>query len=298
MKQELLDKSLKREMTGADLETSLGVILEDSMEDYGLFSNYGITKLGELLSIDYKVLVKAQEEGKIKGLGKIKRAVHKYGCTLRGEYEELGISEEEALIPVSELEVCSRAKRALRRTGCIDVLGELLSTPYSKLANISSFGVKSQEDLKVYIESLGYNLQSSGESVEGIKERLRNDGEILVEDVIDSREIMLTLNRASIYTLDGLLERDFRSIPGIGEVFEGEIIQSLKGLKLDTPTQELSSGVISDKEAELVRLIQERNELRMRHVALVLEQAEVTAQLKEIKSRIKGASTGVQYGKK
>lgn len=298
MREELLKKSLKRELSDDDLSTSLSDILGDDFEKCGLYSAFGITRLGDLLSIDYKDLVKAQDDEKIKHLSRIKRAVHKCGCTLKGEYDDLGISEEETLIPVTELGVSSRVIHALKRSGCIDVFGELLSVPYSKLANISHFGAKSQNELKAYIKSLGYDLQDSGINVDMKKEQLRRDGEILVEDVIDSRLVMLTLNRAGIYTLDGLLERDLHSISGIGKMFEEEIIQSLKKLKLENLSQCTSSSDVAEMENELVMLQQRRNMLRMRKVALVLEQAEVNAELRAIKARISGINVGVQYEKK
>ena len=300
----LLKKSLYTELYEEDLETRLEDILEGDIEQYGLCSVFGVQSLGDLLEIDYDDLVEADKAGKIRNLGKVKRRLHKFGCTLKNEYASLGISEAEALIPVSEFDVSSRVIRALRSTGRIDVLGELLTVPYGELSYIRHFGAKSQKELKEYVESLGYNLCDTGTSVLDIKASLRSQGEILVEDVIDSRAIMLALNRAGIYTLDGLLDRDLRSIPGIGKIYQDDIINRLRDYaeKISGGEYGSSDDVVEERDSELTRLEEKRDTLRMRNIELVLEQAEVTNQLEEIKLQIKEKSskTGavVQYGKK
>lgn len=291
MKKELLEKTRKRELSESDLRTRLSVILGRELSEFGLYTTFGATRLEDLLEIDYEDLVQAEKEGKIRWLNSIKRYIHIYGCTLKGEFNHLGISEEEALIPIDALEVPTRVKTSLGRTGCINVLGDLLSTPYSKIERLRGMGGKTKEDLKVYIESLGYSLQNAGISVEEKKEQLESSGELLVERVIDSRKIMLALNRAGIYTVDELIERDFRTIPGIGETSEKEIVTNLK----DYVAQEHE---VDEKEEELERLTQERDSLRKRNIALVLEQREVTEQLNQVQASIRSKKTGVQYGKK
>ncbi len=293
MNKELLEKSRKRDLSESDLRTRLSEILSHSIRAYGLYETFGATRLEDLLEIDYENLVKAEKEGKIQWLNGIKRDLHLYGCTLKGEFAHLDLTEEEVLIPISALEIPKRVKSILRRTGCINVLGDLLTTPYEKIVGLRGMGKKAQEDLTVYLDSLGYPLPSSGISIAKKKADLEANGEILVDSVIDSRKTMLVLNRAGIYTVDELLERDFRTIPGIGKAYEQEIITSLKDYISTEKTEEEI-----EKESELASLTTERDRLRQRNIKLRLEQIEVTEKLRQVEAEIRSKKTGVQYGKK
>ena len=292
MKKELLEKSKKRELSKRNLRTRLNVILGHDLSEYGLYTTFSATRLEDLLGIDYETLVQAEKEGKIRWLNSIRRCVHIYGCTLKGEYNDLDISEEEALIPIDALEIPSRVKNVLKRTGYINVLGDLLSIPYSKIANLRGIGEKSETDLRLYLESLGYKDAEQRISVTERKAKLEEAGEHLVDGVIESRKTMLALNRAGIYTLDELLERDLSSIPGIGKVRQQEIVTSLKDYIYQENQEEL------EKESELARLSQEREALRRRNIELRLEQIEVTEKLRQVEADIRSKRAGIQYAKK
>lgn len=289
MKKELLQKTRKKELLESDLKTRLSVILS---HNHGLYTTFGATRLEDLLEIDYETLVQAENEGKIMWLNSIRRCIHIYGCTLKGEYSDLDISEEEALIPIDALEIPTRVKTALKRTGCINVLGDLLSVPYSKIANLRGMGEKSETDLRLYLESLGYNVTKQENSIAERKAKLEEAGELLVDGVIESRKIMLALNRAGIYTVDELLERDLSSIPGIGKVHQQEIVTSLKDYICQENQEEL------EKESELARLSQEREKLHRRNIELRLEQIEVTEKLRQVEAEIRSKKAGIQYEKK
>lgn len=294
MKEVLLKQSYKRELSDSDLRTRLSVVLVNNIDDYGLRSAFGVTRLEDLLEIDYNILEEAQRKGKIRWLDSIKRSLHRYGCVLKGEYDGLGITEEEALIPVKALQVNNRTKNSLLRSGKIYVLGDLLAMDPVELANINHLGKKSYDELCSYLAGLGYKVESLKDKNFDMKERLRENGEILVDDVIGSRKVMLTLNRAGIYSLDQLLAiDDVHSIPGIGNTMSGVVIDSLKSLSLVGETDESIEA-----NAELARLTKERNQLRMRKATLLVEQAEIDAKLKEVSSSINKMSGGIQYGKK
>lgn len=62
MKKELLEKSLKKELTESNLRTRLSVILSTNITDYGLVSTFNATRLEDLLKIDYKDLVQAEKK--------------------------------------------------------------------------------------------------------------------------------------------------------------------------------------------------------------------------------------------
>ena len=117
--------------------------------------------------------------------------------------------------------------------------------------------------------------------------------ELLVESVIPSKKTMYALNRAGIYTVDELLERDFDTIPGIGKTYYQEIVTSLKDYISEDKKQEQQR-----KETELENLTIERDRLRQRSIELRLEQIEVTEKLRQVEAEIRCKKAGVQYGKK
>lgn len=293
MKKELLEKSLKKELTENDLNTRLSIILSSNITDYGLESTFNAIRLEDLLKIDYKELVLAERHERIRGLKSVKRDIHLYGCVLNGEFEHLELTEEEALIPISALDIPKRIKSILYRTGTITVLGDLLSTPYSRLERLRGMGEKNLGELTSCLESIGYSITVLGKSVSARKKGLEENGERLVESIIPSRKIMLALNRAGIYTIEELLERDFATIPGIGKVYQQEIVTNLKGYISKDKTSEEQA-----KDEELSRLTAEKKQLQQRSIALRLEQIEVTEQLRHVEANIRSKKTGVQYAKK
>ena len=90
-----------------------------------------------------------------------------------------------------------------------------------------------------------------------------------------------------------LLEKDFRTIPGIGKTYQQEITTSLKDYISEDKKQK-----VQEKEEELVSLSQERDLLRQRSIELRLEQIEVTEKLRQVEAEIRAKKAGVQYGKK
>ena len=294
MKKELLEKSLKKEVTESDLRIRLSAILSSNITDYGLGSAFNATILEDLLKIDYKDLVQAEKEGKIRCLNSIKKDIHSYGYTLKGEFEHLELTEEELLIPILALEIPRRIKSILYRTGTITVLGDLLSTPYSRLENLRGMGEKNLGELTSYLESIGYPIQNPNNSVIERKRNLEATGETLVETVISSKRITQALHRANIYTIEELLEKpDFAVIPGIGHKSQKDLVASLEGYtSKETPQETI------DQENRLSALMQERQQLQQRNIALQLEQIEVTEQLKAVHASIRAEKKGVQYGKK
>ena len=292
MNKELLEKTLKKDLTESDLRTRLSVILGYDITDYGLVATFNAKRLEDLLKIEYNKLIHAERLGKIRCLKGIKRDVHLFGCTLKDEFKDLNLTDEEALIPISALDISKRVKSILYRTGYIYVLGDLLSTPYNKLEQLRGMGEKNLEELTSYLERIGYTIKISTPSVEQIKKELSESGEILVEQVIPSKKIMYALNRTGIYTINQLLEKDLETISGIGKVYQKEIITSLKDYISN------DKKIDEEKNKELVRLSKERDNLIQRNIELRLEQQEVTEKLRQIEAEIRSKKSGVQYGKK
>ena len=291
MKKELLEKTLKKDLTESDLRTRLSVILGYDITDYGLVATFNAKRLEDILEIEYAQLIHAERLGKIRCLKGIKRDVHLFGCTLKDEFKELNLTDEEALIPISALDISKRVQSILYRTGYIYVLGDLLSTPYNKLEQLRGMGEKNLEELTSYLERIGYTIKPLETSVEQIKKELSESGQILIENVVPSRKIMFALNRTGIYTLEQLLEKDLDTIPGIGKVYQKEIAIALK----EYITQDKK---INEEDQELVRLSKERDNLRQRNIELHLEQLEVTEKLRQVEAKIRNKKSGVQYEKK
>ena len=126
-----------------------------------------------------------------------------------------------------------------------------------------------------------------------VNTHLRENGEFLVDDIIESRRASLALNRAGIYSVDQLLSvEDVRCIPGVGNVFSLIILSSLREFSLGHNEEE----VISTGNEILDKLVDERNRLRVRKAALLVEQVELDSKLSEINNSIN--SIGVSYDKK
>ena len=287
MKKELLEKTLKKDLTESDLRTRLSVILGYDITDYGLVATFNAKRLEDLLKIDYAQLIHAERLDKIRCLKGIKRDVHLFGCTLKDEFKELNLTDEEALIPISALDISKRVQSILYRTGYIYVLGDLLSTPYNKLEQLRGMGEKNLEELTSYLERIGYTIKPLETSVEQIKKELSESGQILIENVVPSRKIMFALNRTGIYTLEQLLEKDLDTIPGIGKVYQKEIAIALK----EYITQDKK---INEEDQELVRLSKERDNLRQRNIELHLEQLEVTEKLRQVEAKIRNKKSKFQ----
>ena len=294
MNKELLEKTLKKDLTESDLRTRLSVILCHNIDDYGLKATFGAKRLEDLLKIDYSQLTHAERLDKVRCLRSIRRDVHLYGCTLKGEFNDLNLTDEEALIPISALNISKRIKSILYRSGYIYVLGDLLSTPYHKIEQLRGMGAKNLEELNEYLESLGYSIKVTGPNIDAIKKELSESGKILIEEVIPSRKVMFALNRTGIYTLDQLLEKDLETIPGIGKVYQKEIAEYLK----DYLSQDKKQDEDKNKDEELLKLSKNRDALLQRNIELRLEQQAVTEQLRQIEAEIRRKKSGVQYGKK
>lgn len=291
---ELLKHSMKRELRERDLNTKLSFLLRDYPEvASNLMNTFSIKSVRDLLGINYSDIVREEKKGNVSGLKIIRNFCHEFGFALNGEYEELGISDEEALVPITALEISKRCQKCLLRSGRCYCLGDLLSLDSNTIRNIRNMGEKTYAELVDYLGSLGYNLEPMEESFDEKKQQLREKGVFLVDDIIESRRVIQSLNRAGIYSLDQLLlVEDVRSISGVGKCFSSIILSSLREFSLDHSEDE----VISTGNEVLDKLVDERNRLRCRKAALLVEQAELDSKLSEVNNSIN--SMGVSYDKK
>ncbi len=293
--EELRKHSMKRELSEKDLDTKLMVVLSNIPDRAcELLTTFNVRYVKDLLEIDFCDLVFEERKGNICDLRNIRKCCHKFGFVLNGEYDGLDISDEEALIPITALELNQRLQKCLLRSGKVFCLGDLLSLDLNTLRNIRGLGDKGYRELSDYLGSLGYKLEPMSESVEDKKQRLKENGETLIDELIDYRKVTFALNRAGIYSVDQLLAvDDIRSISGIGDAYCSVIFDGLRTFCLGQSKDEISTG-----NEDLDKLIEERNKLRGRKAALLLEQVEIDSKLSSINSSINKMSVGVSYDKK
>ena len=293
--EELLKHSLKRDLTAADLNTRLGFILKDYPEHASKLVHYfNIRTVKELLEIDFKDLVVEEINGNISGLKSIRNCCHNFGFLLKGEYSDLDISDEEALLPITAFDISRRCKNSLLRSGKVQCLGDLLSLNSSSLINMRNLGIKGIKEICDCLSSFGYSLDYHDDSIDKKKQQLLEKGEFLVDDVIDSRKVNFALNRAGIYSIEQLLAvEDIKDIPGIGNAYSLIIFDSLKQFSFARCEENINSG-----NEVLDSLIATRDRLRSRKIELLLEQAEIDSKLSEINKSIDKFNVGVSYDKK
>lgn len=292
--EKLVTKTKKSELTDDVASQSLTNIFDFKQYDYRLSSFFKISTLGELLGIDYCKLVDACDRGHFDNLDYIRRKVHSLGFLLKGEYEDLNISDEVALISVTDLNIDSRLKRVLRNAGLF-YLGELLSVSLDEIVPKTS---KRYGPLRECLQKLGFELKSDSSEVEKKKEQLRADGEFMIDTMFPAAtKLQITLGNHEIYTLSQLLDRDIGSIPDIGPVYQGQIVDRLGRLSLDELNRALIDAEIDKRDRELYECQCRRNRLLMRKAALRVELANVDSQLAQLPTLVRNRG-GNLYVKK
>lgn len=292
--EELAKKSKKRELTDDIANGLLNEIFDSRQYDYRISSFFSISTLGELLDIDYSKLVEACDYGHFNNLDYIKRKVHSLGFLLKGEYADLNISDEVALISVNDLNIDSRLKRFLRSADLF-YLGELLSASLDEIVPKTS---KRYGPLRECLQKLGFELKSDSGEVEKKKAQLRGDGEFMIDTMFPAAtKLQITLENYGIYTLSQLLDRDIGSIPDIGAVYQGQIVDRLGRLSLDELNRALIDAEIDKRDRELYECQCRRNELLMRKAALRVELANVDSQLAQLPTLVRNRG-GNLYVKK
>ena len=277
--EELVTKTRKSELTDDAASQSLTNIFDLKLYDYRLPLVFNISTLGELLDIDYSKLVDAYDYGHFNNLDYIKRKVHSLGFLLKGEYEDLNISDKVALISVNDLNIDPRLKRTLRNAG-LGYLCELLSVPLDEIVSKNS---KNYASLRECLQSLGFELKSDSIEVEKKKEQLRADGEFMIDTMFPAAtKLQNTLAKQDIYTLSQLLDRDIGLIPEVGAAYQGQIVDRLGRLSLDELYRALIDAEIDKRDRELYEHQCRRNELLMRKAALRVELAIVDSELAQL----------------
>lgn len=140
---------------------------------------------------------------------------------------------------IQDLALPVRTKRRLCWHG-INTLQDLLNIDYQEIKHIKSIGEKHLIELRNYINSLGYQLLNEKLTTSEKREKLKNEGCVLLEDYNLSSQVYLTLYRNDIYTLDDLVEYGIKvyDLKGFGPNRQQELREKLQELNIQLENKE------------------------------------------------------------
>ena len=322
-------KSIRRDVT-EDLKNMSLDSLNIADEDIAILKSMGISTLGDLLGASTTQLYDRLKTGIFSRYCEIRNTVMDMGLLFtddHAEYEQLGISDDVALIPIRNLGLSPRVKKVLTR-GQIYYLGDLLARDFESLFSVRNLGEDGIVEIKKYIHSLGYSLKDEKLLLNEIKAEYKAKGIPMVQEELDlDGKTSGVLYRNGIYTVQDLINFGARvfELVGMGDVKARKLREALtsKGIKLSTefvftneensepiaimPTEKTVEQLkqentaiqlrISRKEklsAEYDRLIAERKELMAREQQLDEEIASKIAMLQSVNQK----EEGVNYGRR
>lgn len=318
-------KSIRRDVT-EDLKNRSLDSLNIASEDIAILKSMGISTLGDLLGASTTQLYDRLKTGIFSRYWEIRNTVMNMGLLFtddHAKYEQLGISDDVALIPIRNLGLSPRVKKVLTR-GEIYYLGDLLARDFESLFRVRNLGEDGIVEIKKYIHSLGYSLKDEKLLLNEIKAEYKAKGIPMVQEELDlDGKTSGVLYRNGIYTLQDLInfgERVFELV-GMGDVKAHKLREAItsKGIKVVFTNEENSEPIaimptetiveqlkqentaiqlrISRKEellAEYNRLIAERKELMAREQKLDEEIASKIAMLQSVNQK----EEGVNYGRR
>ena len=234
-------KSIRRDVTEDLKNMSLDSLNIDG-EDIAVLKSMGISTLGDLLGASTTQLYDRLKTGILSRYWGIRNTVMDMGLLFtddHAEYEELGISDDVALIPIRNLGLSTRVKNALTRKGQIYYLGDLLARDFESLVRIRNLGEDGIVEIKKYAHSLGYSLKDEDLLLKERKAEYKAKGIPMVQEELGlDGKTSGVLYRNGIYTLQDLInlgERVFELV-GMGDVKAQKLREAIasKGIKLST----------------------------------------------------------------
>ena len=180
-------------------------------------------------------------------LKQLSRLLHcEYNVCFNEEYEDLGLSKEETLTKIEDLNLNYAIVKALNYSGAY-TLGDLLSIEPQEFSRMRNFGDRKLKYLTDKMHMLGYSLKNEKTRRTEVKkselirvlEYLKNYGvEKLDEKFLNNPFNMYVLNVNGIYNVRDLInyESDVNNIFGISNAKQNEILTMMKelGLKCDS----------------------------------------------------------------
>lgn len=156
----------------------------------------------------------------------LKNTMHFNGLVFKDEYKDnIDIDENLAAIKLENIsEFPKKIYRVFYRNG-IYTLGDLLLTNYNDITKTDSYsskikglGNKSIKSVIEYVHSLGFLFKDEDKSTDYIISRYKDQGIIVVGDVVRDTFLCNVLYENNIYTLDDLknMGSSVLELPGIG----------------------------------------------------------------------------------
>ena len=270
-------RSMKRELT-AELENmSLHAIDSMDEEDIESLKSMGISTLGELLQADTDRLYNKLKTQFSSRYWSIRYVVMQMGLLFSDDHVEFaqqGISDDVALIPISNLGISNRLKHVLNRKGGIYYLGDLLTQDYERLARLRNLGKDGLIELKKYVHSLGYALKNEELSLNEIKAQYQAKGITMIQEELGlDGKTSGVLYRNGMYTVQDLINYGDRvfSLVGMGNLKTQKLKEAMetKNIQFGTPIvmsrEEVETpSAIMPTEQVVERLKQENTAIKIR----------------------------------
>lgn len=258
----------------------------------------------------------------------VKDLLHRdYHITFKGEYEELGLTSEMAVVPVTTLDLPTGIKNILTKKLDIYTFGELLTTDYQRFLETKKLGDVTIRKLKDYIHGLGYTLKDEEPTLSETLDTLKAKGVKLLEETIQDADIYMPMYRSGIYSIEDLLNNgpNFDKIYGFGPQKQQQLVEKMKELNLTfadntvdlqkkkQPSAEYqyeSTIIVTDsmleqeeiENAALRKRIKQKEELLSRYENIMAERQKLLAREKEldrlIASKKRNIEKGGKHGKK
>ena len=209
----------------------------------------GIYTLRQLLEYNTDKIYQAMGNLHYAGYWLVRKAIMDMGLFFLDDHlswQTAGISDEIAMIPITELDISSRLKNALIKKGGITYLGDLLTTDYENIVSIQNLGEKSIIELKDYIHSLGFSFPNEELTKKEIKESFKAKGIPMVGEALNlNSRTSGILYKHGIYTLEDLINfgQKVYELIGMGDIKCNDLATALqtKNIQLK-PTTILSDN--------------------------------------------------------
>lgn len=237
-------KSFKRDLTDEIKRMPIEKLEQYGMSSYRIpdLKDRGIYTIGDLLVYGTDKLYRQTCTEFSAYYWDIRTAVMKMGLLFDEDhmkFEEAGISDEIALIPIQNLQLSQSLKSTLARRGGIKFLGDLLTIDYDKIMKIRNMGESGMMELKVYLHSLGYSLQNEESTLREIEEDYKEKGITMIHESLGlDAKTTGVLYRNNIYTVDDLMNfgPDVFELIGMGPVKKKKLQDAMseKGISFGT----------------------------------------------------------------
>ncbi len=209
-----------------------------------VLTKIGIQTLGQLLATDtdfiHEATLRVPYEARYSSIRKVIMGMGLFFNDDHLRWENAGISDEIAMIPINNLDLSPHVKTTIAKNTCITYFGDLLTTDYEVILHMRNFGEGPLVELKNYIHSLGFSLPNEEITMREIKDSFKAKGIPMVGDTLelDTRTSAL-LYRNGIYTIDDLVKcgLDVYEIIGMGDVKRKKLATALqaKNIQLGAP---------------------------------------------------------------